>query len=818
MKSTLQKLSFYAILSLIPTLSISQTIHKDFVDGEVYFKLYDHVFIEEAATHNGVVDIDKFSYFTQEQILEYGIYKIEQPFYRTSSITLQNTFQVHFAEVSKVYEMIEAFHKQREIDYVEQVPILRHEYTPNDLGTASGNNSQWYLHKINAQAAWDISKGNPNVVVAIVDDAVMVNHIDLNPNAYINTGEIPNNGIDDDGNGYVDDYMGFDISTNSSNPNPPNANFSHGTHVAGIVGAATDNGIGIASIGFGIKILGVKASTSNTNITHGYPGVTFAADAGAHVINMSWGGSGYSATGNNVINYAYNKGCILIAASGNDNSSSVFYPAGYNNVISVSNSTSTDAKASSSNYGTWIDITAPGSTIRSTIPSSSNPNGTYGNKTGTSMASPLVAGLCGLMLSVNPGLTQAQIKHCLLSSADNIDAQNPTFIGQLGAGRINAYKALQCVETVSSQPPAPVVAVNKETICPDETVNFSASSTAGLIDTYQWQFPGGTPATSTDPSPQVTYSQYGVYDVILTVTNSFGSNTITQFNQVDVNPAARQVVWQETFEANTINDLGWTLENPDQSISWNIYGVGGSNNGNRAAGIALFNYPTKGEKDALISPPIDLRATTAVELTFEHAHRRRQSTLRDSLNVYLIAGLPTTSINNKVVSAAESGQGNFATGGLLSTQFTPQNATDWCFAGSIGSSCFSIDMTNYSGLDNIYIKFESVNDYGNNMYIDNVTLTGTCLREMASVNNIESFNNNVFTVYPNPTNGIVNIHGKMAVKEVIMTDISGRAISSFLNFNRDENASFELNNVAPGYYLLQIKSAQHTEVKKLIVQ
>ncbi len=798
---------FGAILSL-PLLS--QNVHSDYFDGQVYFKL-NEIELAKFQTPNAIdLDINAFPYLNEEDIAYFGIQKIEQPFYRTSSKVLKSTFQIHFSEASKVYEFIERYTNKEKIDFVEQVELHKLDYIPNDLGNLTGNGNQWNLHRINAQGAWDISKGNPNVIVAIVDDAVQVNHVDLSDNVYINTGEIPNNGIDDDGNGYIDDYMGYDIATNSSNPNPPQASWSHGTHVAGISGAVTDNNIGVASIGFSIKILGIKATTSAQFVTAGYPGITYAADAGAHIINMSWGGSGTSATGQNVVNYAHSKGCILVAAAGNDGVSTRFYPAAYENVISVASSASNDTKSNFSNFGTWIDITAPGSQIRSL-----EPFNRYSVKSGTSMASPLVAGLLGLMKSVNPMLTRDQLISCLYSSADNINQQNQGYIGQLGAGRINAFQALQCVETLSNTPPQPsLISDFSEGVCPGSTVTFSASSTAGMIQSYGWVFSGGSPSTSTDPNPQITYNNFGTYDVELTLTNSFGSNTVTFPGRVVVSPNAREIIFEEGFEGVSIASSGWIIENPDNAATWEIINVGGSNNGSKAARVNLFSYPIRGQRDAIISPEIDLSLTSDASLMFEHAHRRRVNTRRDSLIVSVISNYSTNPVETELFRLAENGSGTFATGFILNSNFTPSSPGDWCFNSTTNATCNDFDMNPFDG-QKIRLKFQTFNDNGNNIYLDNVIITGTCKQAPSSVSKVSVLSSKL---YPNPANGMVTLETQTHVDGVELLDVSGRTLKQFSVRNKIGQIQLGIQEITPGYYFIRVNTNNTYETHKLVIQ
>jgi subtilisin family serine protease len=292
--------------------------------------------------------------------------------------------------------------------------------------------------------------------VAIVDDAVKTDHPDLSPIIWTNPGEIPSNNIDDDGNGFVDDVNGFDVADNDNDARPPASGlwqllglFTHGTHCAGIAGAATNNGLGVASIGNGIKIIPVKA-TSNSSliplaIDNGNEGVDYAVASGARVISMSWGGATQDSTLTNVIQGAVDAGRILVSAAGNDGNSTPNYPSALPGVICVGSISRGDIVSSFSQRGSMIDVMAPGDSIWSTLATSAN----YGFQSGTSMACPMVAGLCGLMLSQNPGFDANIIESCLKSSCDNIDALNSTLIGQIGAGRINAQKAMECLFLLS---------------------------------------------------------------------------------------------------------------------------------------------------------------------------------------------------------------------------------------------------------------------------------------------------------------------------------------------------------------------------------
>ena len=425
----------------------AQNFSSDYIDGKIWVKLKEG-YTANAALNENLMNIDLNTLpFLKNIITETSSknaieeIKLSKPFYRTKSGKLQNTYQLNFNDYETVNEKIRKLMLAEEVEYAEQIPLNKTTQIPNDPAISYA----WHLNKINAWDAWDYTTGNSSVVVAIVDNAIDTNHPDLKANLWSNAGEIANNNIDDDNNGYVDDVCGFDVADNDNNPNPPLTSWEHGTHVAGIACARSNNGVGIPSIGYNISLMPVKATNVYGYVTHGYDGVVYAIDAGADVINMSFGGYAYNQTAQNIMDYGHSKGIVLVASAGNNNMSQLFYPAAFNHVIAVANTNGNDLKYSDSNFGTWVDISAPGASIISTLPGNS-----YGIMSGTSMSSPMVAGLCGLMLSLNPSLTPDEILNCLKSSADNINAQNPSYIGKLGAGRINASAALACVSSLGS--------------------------------------------------------------------------------------------------------------------------------------------------------------------------------------------------------------------------------------------------------------------------------------------------------------------------------------------------------------------------------
>ncbi len=336
------------------------------------------------------------------------------------------------------------------VEWAEPRYIYKTDLIPNDPNIGS----QYYLNTVKAYEAWDLSTGSSSVIIGIDDTGVDWNHPDLSDNIWLNTDEISGNNIDDDGNGYIDDYIGWDFGgfTGTPDNDPMEDQPDHGTHVAGCASAVTNNGIGVASLGYKAKLMAIKTSINNQRdpssgqpyIVYGYEGIVYGADNGAHIINCSWGGGGYSLYGQEIVNYALTKGTVIVAAAGNSSSINPHYPSGYNNVLAVASTNSSDNRSSFSNYGYKIEVAAPGSSIYNTWM-----DNTYATLSGTSMASPVTAGLVALVMARFPNYTPYQAAQHVRVTTDNINANNPSFQDLLGTGRINAKKAMETSGAVS---------------------------------------------------------------------------------------------------------------------------------------------------------------------------------------------------------------------------------------------------------------------------------------------------------------------------------------------------------------------------------
>lgn len=410
-----------------------------FLDDTIIVK-----FRSDASPEKSVLSAAKTGIPVADQILtSYEVERIERIIKNAEKTNdpfgIQRVYQIRFADPIDVWDLCQRLAAVPELDYVEPyyVPTIS-DNTPAEIYTTPNDPDlglQYYLDLLQAEAAWDISQGSPDVVIAIVDNGTDWEHSDLLATAWTNPGEIPANGIDDDNNGYVDDVHGYDFYSDDGDPAP--VGDSHGTHCAGLAGAVTDNGLGVASISWGCRIMSVRTG-QGTRLSFSYPGIYYAAHNGADIISCSFGSESASRFNNDIVQDAYAQGAVIVAAAGNDGQEILNYPAGYDNVISVAATGQNDVVPTSlTNYGVWVDVAAPGVGIYNLYP-----NNSYGYKTGTSMSTPIVAGLCGLVKAQNPGWDNDQIAAQVILSADNIDGINPGYAGLLGSGRVNAYRAL----------------------------------------------------------------------------------------------------------------------------------------------------------------------------------------------------------------------------------------------------------------------------------------------------------------------------------------------------------------------------------------
>jgi subtilisin family serine protease/PKD repeat protein len=391
----------------------------------------------------------------------------------------------------RLRDVLASLRARPEVEYAEPNVTLQAFFTPDDpyFGSAGAWGQDfadlWGLHKMGASGAWDRTRG-AGVVVAVVDTGLDFSHPELVPNLWQNPGETGldalsrdkrSNGLDDDGNGFVDDWRGWDFAQAGPGDNDPTDLHGHGTHVAGTIAAVGNNGAGVVGVApeasvMGVRVLDAGGSGSLEAISNG---ILYAANAGARVINASFGGSGETPqTLVDAIAYAHDvKGVVFVAAAGNSNLNvgpawKGTYPANIRDALTVAAYNHLDQKASFSNFGSKLDVAAPGGgdsdptatlyepqrsilSLKAALAGSSMTgsgqlvvNEKYLRQAGTSMAAPHVAGLAALVLAQNPGYSPEQVRQAIRRGADDLGA--PGFDTQSGYGRTNADRA-------TSEPP-----------------------------------------------------------------------------------------------------------------------------------------------------------------------------------------------------------------------------------------------------------------------------------------------------------------------------------------------------------------------------
>ena len=366
---------------------------------------------------------------------------------------------------ARLDQALAALRSDPAVVYAQEDRAFRHTYVPNDPSySTSGSWGQGYddlygLKKIGTTAAWDTARGD-GTVVAVVDTGLDFSHPDLGANTWTNAGEIPGNGIDDDTNGFIDDVRGWDFVGASWLTPTPDANPSdvhgHGTHVAGTVAAVGDNGLGVVGVAWKARVMAVRGLDDLGQGPESAlaAAIVYAADNGADVINASFGGQGESQPLRDAVDYAHGLGAVFVAAAGNSNfDAAYFYPAGVPNAITVSAIDAFDNKAWFSNYGTKIDVAAPGVDILSL----QKGTGGFVRFQGTSMAAPHVSGVAALILERHPEFTNEQVRQVLRASATDLGlpGRDTTF----GYGRLSAAQAVLVAQVLEAQISSPATGV-----------------------------------------------------------------------------------------------------------------------------------------------------------------------------------------------------------------------------------------------------------------------------------------------------------------------------------------------------------------------
>jgi len=374
---------------------------------------------------------------------------------------------------------IKKYSNRSDVEFAEPNYILESQIIPAEDPYFS---KQWYMDKVNVKGGWERSSGSKEVVIAVLDTGVDVDHPDLADNIWVNMGEIPDDGIDNDRNIYVDDVNGWDFVAGDNNPRPDfkewyftKEGIDHGTIIAGVISAVGNNARGIVGVAFESKIMPVRVldSAGSGDVLTVIEGIDYAVEKGADVINLSFIGSGFSKSLFLSLERAYKAGVVVVAAIGNLGISGKnldeepLYPvcyygaAGENIVMGVAVVDKNDQKASFSNYGTkCVDVSAPGTDFWSTVAYNPGEVGFEeyysGGWSGSSVAAPLVAGTAALIKAINPSLGVQEIRNLIAVNSDNIDNLNSEYRGKLGKGRLNIGRTMEAAYLTVENSPFPL--------------------------------------------------------------------------------------------------------------------------------------------------------------------------------------------------------------------------------------------------------------------------------------------------------------------------------------------------------------------------
>jgi serine protease len=533
------------------------------------------------------------------------------------AVDLSLIFEIEYQGNFSVEAVINQLYSLGIVEYAEPLYIPKLLYNINDPLAFNA----YYLDMVQAYAAWDVQKGDTNIVIGIVDTGVDFLHPDIAANIKHNYND-PIDGIDNDLDGKIDNFNGWDLGENDNDPTPTAGGY-HGLWVAGCAAAVPNNNSMGAGVGFNTKVMPIKITNASGYLTAAYDGIVYAADHGCKVINASWGSSGaYSMYNQEIINYAaINKGCVIVAAAGNDNNQGLFYPASYDNVVSVGGTEQNDQKwffssTNGSNFNESVDLCAPSKAIWTTY--QGNTYIKIGG--GTSFASPQVAAAAALVWAQYPSYNASQVVARLKSTTDDLYAIpfNQTYQDQLGTGRLNVYNAL-------TQPASPFVGPVK--IYSNDGVMAAGDTISFWIDLQNFisTATAVTAKISTKNADVVildSIANYGGFGTLeskqgdvpyrMVVSNMASTNDIVSF-KVTITDGAH--TWKENISINVNRDYIDIEKNLIQTSITNL-GTVGYNYGKQGNGFRYNNSSSSIYEMGLVVATDSIRLSSAREFDF----------------------------------------------------------------------------------------------------------------------------------------------------------------------------------------------------------
>ena len=778
----MRKILLPFVLSLFFFTTQAQTIYKDYIDGQAYFAISHQQYVDLTQNNAGdkqhkLNNIEDFD-FLDAVFKKYNVTSIKQIFSNADVEKILRIFKINFAEPSEIDNLLADLSKIDGLYNVERVPLYHTFATPNDtyygMQYNDGTPVLWHLDVINAPQAWDISYGTSAGKVGIVDGAILETHEDLSSSV----------------------VLAYDGETGGSSSSPPSNTYewSHGTHCSGLIGAQNNNNTGVASIGGGVEIYAAKAGrNSDGGLNYIGEGLNWQADRPINVLSLSFGGGGSSQNEQDWYTYMHDtKDVVILAAAGNDGVTTTMYPAGYDDVIGVASTNQDDARSDFSNYGSWVTIAAPGgyadngASIFSTTASThdwGNGEVPYDVMQGTSMACPLAAGVVGLMRSLNPALSAAEIESCLYSTCVDVG----TFVTE---GRVDAYAAMQCVQSTLNGEPIANFTGTPLNVVEGGSVSFTDNSSDGgnAITSWSWTFDGGTPSASTSQNPTVVYNTAGTYDVSLTVTNSQGNDTETKTGYITVSPMGNAFTLDFEASADFATTFDpWTVNDVDGSNTYGIQDVDFPGSGSAMA-FTAFNpascspaqtdpaphggnrfgacmaSTTPDNNDWLISPKVQLGANSSFNLWV------KSHTDTYGLERYKI-GVSTTTNDPSAFTIISSG----------SYEEAPTTWTERTY-----------DLSAYDNQE-VYVAINCVSSDAFIFMVDDISIN-------TATTGINTISENNVSIYPNPTTGVLNIAGVDNFNQIQVLDINGKIVNTIEDYTK----TIDVSNLTKGNYIIKI--------------